>query len=242
MMDTPPRVPSGNRFLGTSRLVLGDFSDEDNVVLAAGPGRILGTVQADGLPVEGLKLRLALNGSVMSQWTTSGRNGRYEIPVPYAAYRIDGYELDRVSANDVLVGTIRHPQTALARPRFRVDAESPGQGLDLRFVEPVILDMQKTRFSADEEIVIHWQAYPGAHDYSVEIYERPAAPSQGKIQSLFAGSDRPVAGEPHLNLADHGIELKPGHEYSVALEARGQGQEVISRSAPSFGYDFQVIE
>ena len=89
----PPEISRSNKFLGATGFYSGDFSRGSSGVLSSGPGQIIGAAMVDGEPLEGLRLRLALNGSVMSQWATTGAAGRYEIGVPFGGYRIDGFEL-----------------------------------------------------------------------------------------------------------------------------------------------------
>ena len=240
MIEVPPEITRGSQFLGSTGVTSGDFPHDDEAILAAGPGRIIGSVLAEEKPLAGLRLRLALNGSALSQWATTGADGRYEIAVPYGNYRIDGYRLDWKNANALLPGLINRPQMPYTRAEFEVTADGPRQGLDFEFVAPVVLDMHKTSYPADEDIVIHWQAYPGAEAYLVAIYQ---VTGHGKSQSIFAGPDRPVTSEPHLNLADHEVTLKPNRSYWVEVEARGRDQQAISRTARPFaGYHFEVVE
>lgn len=171
-VHAPPDVGQPDRFLGTGGVYMGKFDHGSGRVLSAGPGRIIGVVTVDGEPLEGLRLRLALKGSVMSQWTTSGPDGRYEIDVPYGQYRIDGFDLDTDSANSVLPGKIGHPRNGHSSGTFDVTEDEPRQGLNLKFIDPVVLDMPKHRFSAGENVVVRWKPYPGARKYSIQLYER----------------------------------------------------------------------
>ena len=98
-VDVAPPVVEQERFYGTHGSFAGEFSPAArHTVLAAGAGRIVGSVTSGGKPLQGLRLRLALNSAVMSQWATTDADGRYEVALPYGKYRIDGYELDSSSA------------------------------------------------------------------------------------------------------------------------------------------------
>src|SRR5690349_15045787 len=110
-VQVAPPIVERERFYGSTGLYTGAFSPSfDKKVLAAGPGTIVGSVTSSGKPLKGLRLRLALNGSVMSQWAISNADGRYEIAVPYGKYRVDGYELDSSVAQDVLAGKTDSPR------------------------------------------------------------------------------------------------------------------------------------
>jgi hypothetical protein len=242
VIHTPPDVSRRDRFLGIGGAYSGGFSHDMNRVLSAGPGRIVGVATVDGQPLAGLRLRLGLNGSVMSRWATTSADGRYEIRVPYGKYRIDGYDLDTKTADMVLPGKIGHPQNGHSSGTFEVSEGAPGQGLNLRFVDPVILDMPKHRFSADENIVVQWKPYPGANEYIIQIYEKANAHAFGASNPIFEWNERPVMTEPIIDLGDYDIELKADHYYTVAIDASGNGWP-ISRTADHFsGYDFTVVD
>lgn len=240
----PPDIGHEKRFLGTTGTYNGEFSHDGDRVLSEGPGRIAGSATADGEPVEGLRLRLALNGSVMSQWATTGADGRYEIAVPYGEYRIDGYELDRRTADATLPGRIGHPQNVFwSNDTFDVSNGAPGHGLTFRFVEPVVLDMPKTRYSTDEAVVIRWKPYSGANQYQVQIYEKTDPNAFDGRDTVFPRSDMPVVNKPAMNLGDYDIELKPGHFYRVAVEARADNWQVLSQTVDRYrGFDFEVVD
>ena len=105
VVTAAPPIVDVERFHGSTGVFMGEFPvDGRHAVLAAGPARLVGTVTSSGKPVEGLRVRLALNGAVMSQWATSGADGKYQVALPAGTYRIDGYELDSQSAHRVLRG------------------------------------------------------------------------------------------------------------------------------------------
>lgn len=242
MVYGPPDVEPTKRFLGTSAVYDGKFSHDRDRELSTGPGRILGTANVNGKPLPDFRLRLALNGSVMSQWATTDSNGRYEIGVPYGEYRIDGYEFDRATADAVLTGKIGHPRNAYSSGTFEVSGEAPGRGLNFKFVDPVKLDISKKIFSADEEVVIGWEPYPGASEYTVQVFEKADPHAVMGEKAVFPWSQLPVAKEPFINLSDN-IELKAGHYYRVEVEALSNGWSAISNTGRRYsGFDFEVAE
>lgn len=238
--STVPVVPKASRFLGTIASHSGDFKNEG--VLTGGPGEIVGKAFVNGKLLSGLKLRLALNGSVMSQWAETDVNGKYHIRVPYGEYIVDGFELDGASANQVLPNKIHQSHFPHSNIAFSVSAGSTGRGMDFFFVDPVIKLPGKTQFSASDDIVLEWQAYPGATDYSVQLLEKAAANSWNN-KRLFEWSDKPKVLEAKINLSDYGVKLKPGYFYLLEVEARDQQRTTLSQTAQMFsGYDFEVIE
>lgn len=243
MVHSPPDIARPNRFLGSSGYYSEQFLHDGNRVLASGDGRIVGSAAVEGKPLAGLRLRLALNGTVMSQWGTTGADGQYEIRVPYGQYRIDGFDLDTQTANSVLAGKIGDPQNPVSSGKFEVAEGAPGHGLNLKFVEPVALEIPKSRFSADEDIVIRWKPYPGAQEYEVQIFERAEPGGYGKREPVFPWSESPVVKEPVINLGDYDVELKTGYYYTVEVEARAGPWQPISRTALRFSeFDFEVVE
>ena len=239
----PPAITRTNRFLGSSGSYSGDFSHEGNRVLSPGPGRIVGISTVDGKPIAGLRLRLALNGNVMSRWAKTGADGRYEIRVPYGTYRIDGFELDIDTANSVLAGKIGHPQNPYSSDTFNVADDGPGQGLNFDFVDPVVLEIPKKSFTTDEDIVIRWQPYPGAKEYQVQIYESADPRGFGGIESVFSWRDIPVVNEPAINLSDYSVELKTGRYYTVSVEARASAWQPLSETPRQASrFDFEIVE
>lgn len=241
-IDAPPSITNADRFLGVSGSYGNGFKHGANPVLAAGPGRIIGRVRVNGKPLKGLKLRLALNGSAKSQWAVSGPDGRYEIAVPYGEYRIDGYILDTGSADSVLAGKIGYPRNPYSSGTSEIAEGAPGDGLTLDFVDPVVLDLPKRKFSAGENVVIRWESYPGATEYTVQLWEQASADNYAERKLVFPWSERPVVHEPTVNLADYGVDLKAGHYYSVDVMAQTGAWQPLSQTPRRFReYDFKVV-
>lgn len=242
-VSSAPSLESEARFLGSTGRHDANFIGSRADTLAGGPGKIVGKATADGEVVANLKLRLALNGSVYSQWTTTDPNGRYELSVPTGTYRIDGYQLDLASANAALSGKITHPQCALASGKFEVTESHPGRGLDLKFTNPVIKKTSKTIFSAAEDVVLAWEAFPGADKYSVQIYEKSEPHSFGLGQPLFPWRNPREVSEPKINVKNNGIKLKSGHYYILKVYAEDSNGWNISETARMIrGFDFEVVE
>lgn len=242
-VSSAPALESEARFLDSTARHDSKFLGSKSTVLAGGPGKIAGTATVDGKAVPHLKLRLALNGRVYSQWTTTDPNGRYELSVPTGTYRIDGYELDMASANAALSGKITHPQCALSSGKFEVTESHPGRGLEFKFTNPVIKKIPKTIFSAAEDVVLAWEAYPGADQYSVQIYEKSDPHQFGPGQPLFPWRNPRKVSGPNFDSKKHDIKLKAGHFYVLKVYAEDSSNRTISASADKYrGFDFEVVK
>ncbi len=239
--DVPALAPPG-RFLDSTASYSGDFMSYKKKVLTGGPGKIVGTAVSNGVPVEGLKLRLALNGSAMSQWAVTDASGKYTVTVPYGQYAIDGFELDQRSANEVLKNKIHKPDCGYSTGEFTVSSESDGQGLPFSFVDPVIKSIKKKKYSVSEEIVPEWQPYPGATGYTVQIYEK-SEPYKFSSNTLFEWMKRPTVTEPRFDPEKFNTQFKAGKYYVLQVVALDNNGDSISETQDTFrGYDFAVIE
>ncbi|MGH8708490.1 MAG: carboxypeptidase-like regulatory domain-containing protein [Burkholderiales bacterium] len=240
---TPPPIKDEGRFLGTHGTTVGGFKGERNTVLAAGPGKLVGRVTAAGQPVEGLKLQLALNGAVYSQWGTSDADGSYEIAVPYGKYRIDGYMLDSSSADAALAGKVDNPVNPHDGPVFDVKEGSNGKALDLDFVDPVRKIGPKGEFPIAQPLVVSWEPYPGATQYRIQLIEQ-AHPSDVTSQKrLFEWHRQPKTTATSINLSEHGIKLRKGHHYAVEVDALDDIGRPLSNSSRTWRHaDFEAVE
>lgn len=238
----PPDIKQ--RFLGVYGTYSGGFSADRNKVLAAGPGAIKGTVREDDKPATGLKLRLALNGSVMSQWSEVDAEGRYAIAVPYGAYRIDGYDLDGRTANAVLGGKTDGPENSLYgdADTFTVAEGRAGHGPDLRYVDPVVKIGPKGTVSASKPVVLEWRPYPKAASYRLQLTGRPSERDFSNQVQAFEWRDRPVVSGTSFDLAAHGVKLKTGYVYTVEITALDAGGKALVESSSRLRSDFQVTE
>lgn len=241
-INSVPLVAEPKRYLSSLAIYSGNFLHNKASVLSGGPGHITGSVSANLEPVEGVKLRLAFNGSVMSQWANTDSSGKYIISVPYGKYVVDGFELDRKSANEHLANKIIHPQSPHTTGILDVSLENDGYGLDFKFVDPIVKKIGKKKYTVKEEIVLEWEPYPDAKEYSVQIYEKPD-PFTWSNKTLFQWTERPKLTEARINLKEYGIQLKPGYFYVLDISSRDEKGRILSEAVPTHsGYDFEVAE
>jgi hypothetical protein len=243
LVEMPPSILQPKKYLGSSGMYMSGFRDNLTGTLAEGDGEIIGSATASGEPVSGLKLRLALNGSVYSQWVTTDADGQYVVRVPFGEYKVDGFELDTSSADRVLVGKINHPLSHHISGKFWVTAGAKGRGPTLMFVDPVEKSQSKSRYPVSEDITLSWNPYYGASRYIVQIYEKPESYGFNGRKPLFDWSSRPEVEETSYNLKQHGVELKPGHFYVFQVYALDEYGEMLSETYDLYpGYDFEVTE
>lgn len=227
----PPILKDTQKFLGSTGIYSGDFEHFNSRVLAAGDGKIIGSVTANNQPVSGVKIRLALNGSVFSQWAESGEDGTYIVAVPYGEYRIDGYDLDQDSANKHLPGKINKPMISHSSNTFSVGPETPGEGLTLKYIDPVIVLEPTGEVSLTDDIVARWEPYPGASSYVVQVYEYETPHQFSWDGTLFEWRERPRVTESFMNLREHGAEFKAGQYYTLTVTAEDDRSRPISETS-----------
>ena len=243
IVHTPPPIKNDERFLGTHGVTTGGFDYDRNSVLAAGPGKLIGRISASGKPVLGLRLRLALNGKVYSQWGTSGNDGRYEISVPYGKYRIDGYTLDSSSADAALPGKVDNPRNEHDSGVFTVAAGRDGRALDLDFLEPVKKLAPQGELSAAQPLILSWEPYPGASEYRIQLVEQAERSSPISQKHLFNWNRQPKTAATSINLSDHGIKLRKGYYYIYQVAALdGTGRELSNSPSAWRHPDFQAVD
>ena len=103
--------------------------------------------------------------------------------------------------------------------------------------------MTKKRFSASEDVVIEWLAYPGATQYRIQLLEKKEPHGFARTKRLFEWQHRPVISETRVNLSDFfDTELKAGHFYSVEVSAFDDNTNLLSETAHDYrGYDFEIV-
>ena len=240
-----PPVVEVERFYGTHGSFAGEFSPAARQnVLAAGPGQIIGSVTSSGKPLQGLRLRLALNGGVMSQWATTGADGRYAVALPYGKYRVDGYEVDSSVAHTVLAGKTDGPRHGFHQSDVMVvEAGKPGQGIDLAYVDPVRKLGPSGDIKLAQPVIVTWQPYPGALAYRLQLIEQREPRDYENQRHVFEWRQRPVVSGNSANLAEHNVALKKGHYYTIEIEALDERNRPLSQSPRNFDKaDFRVVE
>ncbi|EAQ66708.1 hypothetical protein MED121_12310 [Marinomonas sp. MED121] len=239
--DVPTVSKISNNFLGSTAMYAGGFLNNKSGVLSTGSGKITGLVKSNGIPAKGLRLRLALNGKVMSQWATTNSSGEYEISVPYGEYKIDGYELDSKSANKVLSGLIGSPMSPYSSGLFTVAKGKQGNGINFSFVDPIIKTTSLISYNLNDPVMISWKPYLGAVNYKIQVYEKSSPHGFLGNNTLFSWSERPQTSETSVDLKVYTQNLKSGYYYSYEIRAMGENGQQVSESVRGHqSYDFEV--
>jgi len=235
-----PSIRISEKFLGSPAVYSANFLDNKAGVLSRGDGIISGKALVNEQPLSGLKLRLALNGSVMSQWATTDSRGIYRVRVPFGEYKIDGYEFDHSIVNKVLPNKIKHPENSYRTEKFLVSTEQEGRGIQFRFVDPLTRNLDKRKYSLGDKIILKWNEYPEANEYTVQVYEKSEANSWKTIR-LFNWSEMPKVSKTELELNDYDLVLKPGYFYTFEVQARDSRGNLLSATYKEhFGFDFEI--
>ena len=238
-----PPTAENEHYYGPHGSWIGEFSEAARqTVLAAGPGKLVGKVTSGGKPLQGLRVRLALNGAAMSQWATSGADGSYEVPVPYGKYRVDGYQLDSTLANRLLGGKIEHPHhEPPMREAITVAEGKPGTARDFTFVAPVRKMGPSGEVSPAQAVIVTWESYPNAATYVLQLVEQKDPRDFESHQRLFEWPKRPFITGTSANLAELGVTLKKGYYYAVEIQALDERKRILSESPRSSSRpDFRV--
>ena len=242
-VGTAPRPRSG--FYGSTASYSGDFDRADDTpTLAAGPGKIVGKVVSDGSPVSGVRLRLALNGSVWSRWVTTDATGTYTVDVPFGRYKVDGYELDFESASRMLAGKVDVPRLGgSGTGEFDVSQGIDGEGLTLRYAEPVVVLGPTGNVSAADELVVSWQPYPGAQRYRLQLYATETNSDFAGNDTVFSWRQRPEVDGTSFDLKAAGVMLKPGRYYTVEIQALDvEGRPISETARRPQDKDFRFVD
>jgi hypothetical protein len=231
-VDAPPQLSSTRRFLGTTGVYSNDFLDHrSGDTLAAGDGRIVGKVLRDEQPASGVTLRLALNGSVTSQWATTDATGAYTVAVPFGRYRIDGYEIQWASAQRVLAGKIDSPRNLHSSGEFEVSQDSVGEGLTLRYIDPVVVLGPAGDVPSSGAVVVSWEPYTGAARYRVQLWESDGTGDGVARDAVFPWNERPQVSETSVDLTAAGVILNPGSYYTIEIYAMDANGRQLSQTA-----------
>ncbi|MCW8108592.1 carboxypeptidase-like regulatory domain-containing protein [Alteromonas ponticola] len=239
VLEAPPVTERPERFYGSSAVFSGSFVEDRNKILSSGDAIIVGSVLGEGKPIQGVKLRLGLNGAVMSQWATTDINGRYHISVPAGEYQIDGYELDYDSANIVMSGLIDSPRNHTSNDLVSASSDKEGKGLNLSYVRPVVKSVATNTLVLDQNADISWEKYPEAYSYEVQFYEK-TNPDSYRSKHIFPASLK--TNENHLNIGQYTDKFQEGRYYLFDVIALDENGMAISASYRNFtSYDFIII-
>jgi hypothetical protein len=232
------------QFLGTTGTYNSDFKPSSREAeLVSGPGQIVGRISVNGKRIAGVSIRLALNGTVMSQWGKTGPDGKYFVAVPFGEYRVDGYELDHENVRDVLGGKTDGPSNMhYDRTQFTVGQGKPGRGLDLDYVDPVVIVGPKGDVSASRPITVSWKPYPNATTYRIQLTEFKHPSDYRSMRQVFDWNDQPVVMDTSLDLTAKGVKLQPGFYYRVEIHAEGLQGTLASTGNRYDVTDFHVTE
>lgn len=238
-----PEIKISAKFLDSTGKSGNGFSARDSSILSTGPGKITGKVLANDKPVEGLQFRLALNGTVESQFSTTDENGQYTVKVPYGTYRIDGYFLNMDTAHKVLAGYINDPYMEFVSDEFKVDESHVGRGITLQFVDPIEKDFSEKVYSASKPILLEWTPYTGASHYSVQLYEKEDPYKARGNRGIFPHQSMPMVNKSLINISDYKKTLQPGYFYTVRITAYSSKGKILSYTPRKYlGYDFEALD
>ncbi len=142
----------------------------------------------------------------------------------------------------MLPNKINHPENAYSTGKFQVGEGQEGRGLKFRFVDPIIKNLDKIKYSTGEKVILKWGEYPEAVTYTVQVYEKPDANSW-KSTELFHWPERPNVAVTELDLSKYDIELKPGYFYAFEVEAKNSKGSLLSKTNRDHsGFDFEISE
>ncbi|MGZ9257564.1 MAG: hypothetical protein ACXW50_24310 [Candidatus Binatia bacterium] len=242
-VSSAPEITEDDRFHGAHSRYTNGFSHDRSKTLDGGSAQFYGVVTVNKKPAPGIRLRLVLNGTVMSQWGKSDAEGKYLISVPPGKYRIDGYELDYSTANQALKGKTDNPQNIYDTAVIALDEKKVGRGPDLDFVDPVRKVGPFGEVSTAKPVVIEWKAYPGAATYEVQLFEQDDPRNFSGQKNVFDWNRKPVVSETSLDLQKHGVSLKKGFHYTVHVCALDGEKRRLSESTRSLRRaDFLVTD
>lgn len=241
-VDVPPVLPKKATYLGPKSYYSPDFKLNKAVDLSAGPGIIVGSAHLNNKPLANLKLRLALNGTALSEWTETDKHGQYTVRVPFGEYRIDGFRFDSAITDSILAGKIENPVHNFKSGYFNVSEDTEGRGTLFRFVSPIEITVPKKRYRLNEPVKFHWSAHPGADNYIIQVLAKPDPYKFFGSSTLFRGwSNQPMTSETSFTLEPEKHGLKPGLFYNINVRALKNKNKPISKSATKHsGYDFEI--
>jgi hypothetical protein len=243
LLEPPPisQKAATEQYLGTPQILSGKFDRMSHDNLSEGPGTIAGKALVDGKPCSGLKLKLALNGKVWSQWAVTNTLGEYKIKVPYGKYRIDGWNLDEQSSDKVLPGKIHHPAGIFAMfESFSVDEKKNGKGPILYFVNPVKIIQPIGETVLSDDLILEWEPYPNAAFYRIQIRDHGEGWNLFGERIFKTSSDEPIVRDTKVTFKKIGADLIKAHYYAVTIWALNKDMYQLSKSIDSRRFGFFI--
>lgn len=230
--------PTSRAFLGTTGVRSGGTALHSMQILPRGPGRMEGRVTVNDQPVAGLRLRLMLNALLWSPWVSTDSDGVYFFDLPYGTYSIDGYSIDSDSAEQLLSGTMDQARQPTRKDSVVVSASGAGRGLDLEYVEPIVVQWPAGDVTVGEARQIVWNRYPGASHYWIWIGRRDRAYRIDGLKTAWSAHD--VQGTS-IGVPSNEIGLGPG-EYEIRMTAYDSNDEEIVSTRIYASHKFRIVE
>ena len=235
---TSPK-PIKEPYYGPEAIYRDRFDLNNAKQLSEGTAKYTGTVTTHDQPIVGLRLRLALNGYLKSQWAITDEKGHYHISIPAGEYYVNGHELDTEVANDLLSGFIALSKKQWFGSLFTVEKNKTFTGPTLYFAKPIVKQTGNKAFKLTDDITVSWHKYPNATNYNVQLFE-VAANDKYTIIPLFKTNIE--TNETSLDIKKHTDKLKEGFNYHFQINAFNQNAEQISKThLDHHKFDFTII-
>lgn len=219
------------RYLGSVGRTAGRFDWKNQKDLAPGEGKIKGHILKHGSPCPGIKIQILFDGNLASEFAASDENGEYIIKVPYGEYRIDGWKIDHQTADKFVAGKILEPELHFISDTITVSENSIAKGPSLNFIDPIKILTPLGIIPYSKNVEIEWSKVNGTKQYRIQIIDRGANIRGTDYRPLFQTyDDRPTTKNSAISTKDMGINLEPGHFYTLEIQALNDINRPISES------------
>ena len=256
-------VTFGPEFFSSLKFGTGRYPTSPGAI-PEGDGYLLGQIQFDGEPAEGVALRLQLNDEFESERLVTDEKGYFSLKMPQGDWYITAIQADgwqgKPQGDFMLVSGI---EPALRGNRYSEYPVGDVDGYkvtvaDRKPAEPQIqleihremallrkVKQRKPVTLSLEEDAIKWQPYPGASQYHVKISR---VTKRGSSTVFSPISQRVVKDATSLALTDlqtrriEATENQDKATYSVKLRAFSYDGTFLSESASFPRYKFNLKE
>jgi hypothetical protein len=219
------------RYLGSVGVTAGRFDWKNQKNLAPGQGKIKGHILKHGSPCPGIKIQILFNENLISESAASDENGVYFINVPYGVYRIDGWKIDHETADKFLAGKILEPELQFISNTITVSENILAKGPSLNFIDPIKILKPLGIVTYTENVEIEWSKVEVANSYRVQIIDRGDNLRGSEYKPLFRTyNDWPSTSNTTIKTKEMGINLDPGHFYTLEVHALNNNNRSISES------------